>query len=104
MKTKKLTKKQELIIDTIKKAIDCELSVMRDFYNEGDYKLVTHCQQNILSNLSGIASYIIFSNNKVWDERLKNAYHDIRRMPELHYSYPMKCLENSQIKEKQNEK
>jgi len=89
---KKLTKKQTQIIADIKESIAIDLSTLRDYHNEANTDMVSHCQRSIEHQLSGISSYLIFSTNKVWDERLSDAYWEIRNMPELQLDYWKDCL------------
>ena len=90
---KKLTKKQAQIIADIKESIAIDLSTLRDYHKEDNASMVSHCQRSIEQQLSGISSYLIFSTNKVWDERLSNAYWEIRNMPELQLNYWSTCLD-----------
>jgi hypothetical protein len=92
---KKLTKKQAQIISDIKESIAVDLDVLRDFNDKDDADLVSHCQSSIQHQLSGVSSYIIFSSNGVWDERLSDAYWEIRNMPELKLDYWRDCLNRS---------
>ena len=96
---KKLTKKQAQIINDIKKSIDIDLKTLRKYNAEDNYSMVSHCQHSIGDQLSGVASYIIYSTNKVWDERLSDAYHEIRNMPELKLDYWQDCLNRETEKE-----
>ena len=89
---KKLTKKQAQIIADIKESIAIDLETLRGFNDEDRADMVSHCQHSISDQLSGVASYLIFSTNKVWDKRLSNAYHEIRNMPELQLEYWTDCL------------
>ena len=96
-KMKKLTKKQAQIIADIKESIDIDLKVLRDFHDEGKADMVSHCQDNIKKQLSGISSYIIFSTNNVWDDRLSDAISEIRNQRELKLDYWFACRNSVEV-------
>ena len=98
---KKLTKKQAQIISDIKESIAIDLETLRDFNDQDNTDLVSHCQSSIKDQLSGVCSYLIFSTNSVWDERLSAAYHEIRNMPELQLDYWNDCLNRESEKASQ---
>ena len=89
---KKLTKKQAQIIAYMKESIAIDVETLRQYHAEKNTNMVSHCQHSISDQLSGVASYIIYSTNNVWDERLSDAYHKIRNMPELKLDYWQDCL------------
>jgi len=94
---RKLNKKQALIIADINDSISTSLEVLREFHSQKRFEMVSHNQHAILEQLSGIASYLIHSQNKLWDDRLSSAYWEIRNMPELNLEYWME-LQKSEDK------
>ena len=88
---KKLTKKQERIIQNIKDALETHYSVLRDYHEEKNHKMVSHCQTSISNELSGISSYLIWSDGKSWDA-IKEIVWEMKRAPELRPAYSMECL------------
>jgi len=92
-KNKKLTKKQQRIIDNIKDALDTDYKVMADYHAEKNYDMVSHCQTSISNELSGICSYLIYSDGKSWDA-VKDLINEMKSAHELHHSYAFECLED----------
>ena len=89
---KKLTKKQARILQDIKDSLEVSMSVMADYHEEKNHKMVSHCQRNIDANIDGIMNFLIYSDGKTWDA-LKDLIWEIKNAPELHYSYAMECID-----------
>jgi len=70
MKMKKLTKKQAKIIDAVNQAIDIDVKILKNYIEENREEMVSHMQDSIKNKLSGIASYLVYSDttkdNKNW--------------------------------------
>ena len=79
----KLTNKQSKIIADIKKSIDNDIDVLEGFIEQGRKEMVSHMQGSISEKLSGIASYLIFSDNtkgnKNW-KAIQEEYYAIKNM------------------------
>ena len=65
---RKLNKKQSKIIEGVKDSIEISISSMQKFQDQGRYEMVSHCQDQIRARINGIASYIIYSDHKLWDQ------------------------------------
>ena len=83
---KKLTNKQSNIIADIKDSIATDIEVLEGFIEEGRKDMVSHMQGSIGENLSGISSYLIFSDNtkgnKNW-KAIKEEFYAIQNMDVL---------------------
>ena len=102
---RKLNKKQSKIIADVKSSIDVNIVSMQDFQNQGRYEMVSHCQDALRNELHGISHYIIHSEIKLWDARLKNAFDQIMKMHELSSEYRYESFDNDTfISEKDFEK
>ena len=79
----KLTNKQSKIIADVKKSIATEISVLEDYIEQGRTEMVSHLQDSIKESLSGISSYLIFSDetdgNKNWNA-IKEEIYAIKNM------------------------
>jgi|TARA_B100000902_G_C27298741_1_gene911573 hypothetical protein len=83
---KKLSKKNQKIIDNVKDSIEISLIGLREFHSEGRYEMVRHCQRSIKEALNGISHYLIHADHNNWS-KLKDAMSEIEHMHELSYSY-----------------
>ena len=83
---KKLSKKNQKIIDDIKDSIAISIETLEVFHAEGRYEMVNHCQNNIKSRLEGICHYLINSDVRNWD-KLKDAFKEIEKMHVLSLDY-----------------
>ena len=83
---KKLTNKQSKIIANVKDSISLDIEVLEKFIEQGRRDMVSHCQDNIKEKLSGISSYLIFSDdtkgNRNW-KAIKAEFKAIEQMPVL---------------------
>ena len=83
---KKLTNKQSKIIADIKASIQTEIEVLEDYIEEGRVDMVSHMQGSIRGKLSGISSYLIFSDNtkgnKNW-KAISDEFYAIQKMDVL---------------------
>ena len=57
---KKLTKKQQNIIDNINDCLATQYEVLEDYKAEDNLSMVFHMQGSISEQLSGISSYLIY--------------------------------------------
>ena len=68
---KKLTNKQSQILADVKASIELDIHTLEGFIEQGRHEMVSHVQDGIKERLSGIASYLIFSdstaNNRNWN-------------------------------------
>jgi len=83
---KKLSKKNQQIIDNVKDSIAVNIETLKEFHAEGRFEMVSHCQRSIEQSLSGISHYLIHSDVHNWD-KLKDAFHEIEAMHELSLAY-----------------
>ena len=60
---KKLTNKQSKILADVKDSIALDIEVLEGYIKHGRSEMVSHCQDSIREKLSGISSYLIFSDN-----------------------------------------
>lgn len=90
----KLNKKQQKIINDINRAIQPNLTGLKNFGDHGRYEMVLNSQTQIKHQLTGIANYIICTNHKDWDRRLEAAYWEIRKMHLLSIDYYYEVLES----------
>jgi len=93
---KKLSKKNQKIIDNVKDSIGLDLHVMQNFADEGRYEMVRHNQNDIKAKLNGIAHYLIHSNSKNW-LLIKDAFYEIESMGELSLDYYFEVLESDRF-------
>tara|TARA_Y100000310_G_C19949501_1_gene476183 strand:- start:63 stop:383 length:321 start_codon:yes stop_codon:yes gene_type:complete len=83
---KKLSKKNQQIIDNVKDSIAVSIEVLEGYHAEGRFEMVNHCQSSIKHELSGICHYLIQSDVYNWD-KLKDAFHEIQDMHELSLAF-----------------
>ena len=83
---KKLSKKNQQIIDNVKDSIAVSIEVLAEYHADGRWEMVSHLQSSIRHELSGISSYLIHSDVYNWD-KLKDAFHEIQDMHELSLAY-----------------
>ena len=83
---KNLSKKNQKIIDDVRRSIEVPIETLKEFHAEGRFEMVRHCQINIESKLEGIAHYLITSDVYNWD-KLKDAFHKIEAIHELSLAY-----------------
>ena len=83
---KKLSKKNQQIIDNVKDSISVSIEVLEDFHAEGRFEMVSHLQSSIKQSLEGISHYLIHSDVYNWD-KLKDAFHEIEKMHELSLAF-----------------
>tara|TARA_R100000093_G_scaffold47846_1_gene24713 strand:- start:37 stop:357 length:321 start_codon:yes stop_codon:yes gene_type:complete len=83
---KKLSKKNQQIIDNVKDSIAVSIEVLEDFHAEGRFEMVSHLQSSIKQSLEGISHYLIHSDVYNWD-KLKDAFHEIEKMHELSLAF-----------------
>ena len=95
---KKLSKKNQKIIDDVKDSIEVPISTLKDFHAEGRWEMVSHCQNTIKHELSGISSYLIHSDVYNW-AKLKDAFHEIEAMHELSLAFYNEIDEDELISE-----
>ena len=89
---KKLTKKQQNIIANINDCLDTEYSVLRDYKDENNYTMVRHMQGSIQEHLSGISSYLIYSDGKSW-QAVKELIWEMKRASELQLADALECTD-----------
>ena len=90
---KKLTKKQQTILDNIRKALETSDTVLKQFHDEDNYRMVRHCQSSIESQLEGIVTYLIYSDSKAY-QALKGFIDEIRNRTCLTFEYALECESN----------
>ena len=90
---KKLTKKQQTILENIRKALETTDTVLKQFHDEDDYRMVRHCQRSIESQLEGIVTYLIYSDLKAYDA-LEGFIDEIKNRTCLTIDYAMECDSN----------
>ena len=83
---KKLSKKNQQIIDNVKDSISVSIEVLEDFHAEGRFEMVSHLQSSIKQSLEGISHYLIMADVYNWD-KLKDAFHEIQDMHELSLAF-----------------
>lgn len=69
----KLNKKQSKMLTAIHKSMRTAYGALNSFYKEGDYKMVSHMQDEIKQELSGVVSFLIYydlDSFHVLEERL----------------------------------
>ena len=91
---RKLNKKQSKIIQGVKDSIEMSISSMQNFQDQGRYEMVSHCQDQIRARINGIASYIIYSDHKLWDQRLIKAFAEIENQYVLSSDYAHLSFDN----------
>ena len=93
---KKLSKKNQKIIDDIKDSINVNIIGLKKFFDQGRYQMVRHCQKSIKQSVNGISHYLIHSDPHNWDN-LKDAVHEIEAMHELSLDYYYEVLESDRF-------
>ena len=85
---KKLTNKQQKMIDSVIASLKTPMEVLEDFKNANNWEMVMHMQDEIKTKLCGITSYFIWSdlNNYKAVETLLDALHDDVKLKFSHYS------------------
>ena len=90
---KKLTKKQQTILDNIRESLDTSTRVIKKYKKEDNFTMVTHMQGSIQSNLEGIVTYLIYSDMKSFNA-IEGFIDEIKDRPELQLEYAMECGSN----------
>ena len=85
---KKLTNKQQKMIDSVIASLKTPMEVLEDFKNANNWEMVMHMQDEIKTKLCGITSYFIWSdlNNYKAVETLLDALHDDVKLKFSHYA------------------
>ena len=83
---KKLSKKNQKIIDDVRSSIEVPIDTLKEFHAEGRFEMVSHCQRGIKDGLSGICHYLIHSDPHNWG-KLKDAFHEIEATHELSLAF-----------------
>ena len=83
---KKLSKKNQAILDNIRSALKTSTKVLVDYKEEGNYDMVRHMQRNIESQLEGITTYLIYSDLKAYNA-LEGFIDEIRNRTEYDYHW-----------------
>jgi len=83
MKMKKLTKKQAKIIDAVNQAIHIEVKMLKDYIEENREEMVSHMQGVIKDKLSGIASYLIYSDDTKYNQNWKAVKEEFRAIQNM---------------------
>tara|TARA_R100000963_G_scaffold33640_1_gene26125 strand:- start:108 stop:389 length:282 start_codon:yes stop_codon:yes gene_type:complete len=89
----KLTKKQQTILDNIRKALETSDKVLEKFHKDDNYRMVRHMQGSIESQLEGIVTYLIYSDIKAYNA-LEGFINEIKDRTNLTSAYAMECDSN----------
>ena len=87
---KKLSKKNQTILDNLRKALDTSTRVLKDFHDEDNYNMVRHMQRDVESMIDGIVTYLIYSDLKAWNA-LEVYVDEIKARPEYQSEYAWEC-------------
>jgi len=90
---KKLTKKNQAILDNVREALSTSSKVLVDYKEADNYRMVRHMQRSIESQLEGITTYLIYSDLKAY-KALEGFIGEIRNRTELSLAYAMECDSN----------
>jgi len=87
---KKLSKKNQAILDNIRKSLETSDKVLEKFKKDDNYRMVRHMQGSIESNLEGIVTYLIYSDLKAYNA-LTGYIDEIKDRTNLTSAYAMEC-------------
>ena len=90
---KKLSKKNQTILDNIRGALETSTKVLKKFHKDDNFRMVRHMQGSIESQLEGIVTYLIHSDLKAY-KALVDYIEEIKDRPELQLEYAMECDRN----------
>jgi hypothetical protein len=85
---KKLSKKNQTILNNIRKALETSHKVLIKFKEDNNYRMVRHMQASITNELNGIQTYLIYSDLKSFNA-LEDYIDEIKDRREYDLSYAM---------------
>ena len=85
---KKLSKKNQTILNNIRKSLETSTKVLEGYKADDDYKMTRHMQRNIESQLEGIITYLIYSDLKAYNA-LELYIDEIRERRVYSFEYAM---------------
>lgn len=87
----KLNKKQREILSAIHKSMRTAYGALNDFFEEGNYKMVSHMQDEIQKELSGVVGFLIYYDLDTYNA-LEERIDEMRKNKKLHWKYAWELL------------